>query len=100
MSQNESSVSSQKQCSMIVEGYFYPTPAKASEYPDISSSLVLPRTFIRSAQRFEKENLHVLHPLMIRRLYRLGGEDVFGVVDLKGSVLPFFVTKTELSKIK
>ena len=100
MLQNESSVSSQKQCDMVVDGYFYPTPSKSSEYPDISKSLVLPRTFMRSAQRFERENLHVLHPLMIRRLYRLGGEEVYGVVDLKGSVIPFFVTKTEMSKIK
>ncbi len=77
-----------------IEGWY----STGKQYPDLKS-IYLPIEFKISAKRFELKNLKVLQiEKFVGKTFNL--TKVVGVVDVKGSLTPFFVTEEKAKKLK
>lgn len=84
-----------RQTEIVIEGYY----CIKKDYPDLSRLLLDPNVFKRSVRKFNIEDLYITDIEHIVGSI-LNPTDVIGVVELKGSLIPFFVTKQKAIQLK
>ncbi len=85
-----------KQIDITIEGWF----CIKKDYPDLSRLTLDKDVFKKSIRKFNLEDLHIMENMDRVVGSVLNPVDVSGVVELKGSLIPFFITKQKATQLK
>jgi hypothetical protein len=85
-----------KQIEIVIEGWF----CTRKDYPDLNRLTLDPDVFKRSIRKFSLDELHLMESMDKIVGSVLNPLDVCGVVELKGSLIPFFITKQKAKQLK
>jgi hypothetical protein len=80
---------------ILVEGFF----ATRKDYPDISKQFLDEQSFKQSVRRFTADDLYITDIEKLKGNL-LNAIEVVGVIQLSGSLIPFFVTKEKAKQLR
>ena len=81
--------------SIVIEGWY----CISKEYPDLSRAVLDSKIFKLSARSFDINSLHVTDIGRIQGTF-INATYVQGIVDTKGSLIPFFVERQKAKKLQ